>query len=120
MKGTYTTSKGIVLPMPEYGSWEWGLYQYEMRKIANKGHNFPYWNEEKHGKMLKNGYEFYKFTEFNRPVDYTQSEIEAKRVRDELKGSGHKVTIVCGYNKTIQRTKFYTILYKKNGTKKTN
>jgi hypothetical protein len=113
MPRTYTTSKGTVLPMPEYGTTGWQLYQYEMRKIANKGHNFPYWNEEKHGRMLEDGYLLYKFTEFNQPVDYTKSEAQAKEVREQLKKTGHKATIICGYHKTIQREKFYTILYKR-------
>lgn len=116
-KNTYIDSKGNVRPMPEYGKVGWQSYQYEMMKIANKGNNFQYWNEERHGEMLKRGYEFYDFMELGQVVHHTRSVLKAKEVRATLRSTGHYATIIAGYHQTVQREKFFSILYKKKSNK---
>ncbi len=113
-KLTYKTSKGVEKEVPQYGTPEYSLYTYELMKINNKGHNYEYWNEEKHGKMLKNGYELYKFTNsFNKVEFYSYSEINAKEIVNKLREEGNYARIVCGYSQNVQRMKTFSILYKK-------
>jgi len=111
MKQTYITSNGAIRVMPQYGTADWRMYQYEQVKIANKGHNYQYWNDEKHQKMLDNGYDLYKFDE---KYGYAiSSELHAKEIVDRLRSEGNYVRIICGYEKTVQRIKHYSILFKK-------
>ena len=45
MKRTNKRSK-LLDNVPKYGTPEWGHYQYERAKEANRGHNYRYWNEK--------------------------------------------------------------------------
>ena len=113
----YTTSKGIIKDIPEYGSWEWRLYQYEMAKVANRGHNYQYWNEEKHSKMLENGWQLYKFEKnLSRTIGETYatlSENSAQEIVKQLRTENNYARIIAGYSQNVQRMKMFSIIYKK-------
>lgn len=109
-KPTYKTSKGIEKEIPQYGTPAYSLYVYELTKVNNRGHNYEYWNEGKHNKMLKNGYDLYKFKKGD---FYTYSEIHAKDIVNKLREENNYARIVCGYSQNIQRMKTFSVLYKK-------
>jgi hypothetical protein len=77
---------------------DWDVMQYKARRDAMRGHHYPYWDDEK-----------YKDWEIAKT---TVSEYYALKLRDEMKLIHKKVKIVCGYEKTVQRVKHYTIIYK--------
>lgn len=111
---TYKTSKGIEKPIPNYGTPEYGLYVYELTKINNKGHNYEYWNDKKHYKMLEDDWTLYEFVNKDFTSEtHTSSESIAKESVNKLKKDGNYARIICGYHKVIQKIKYYSIIYKK-------
>lgn len=93
---------------------EWDAMQYEARKNSMKGRNYEYWNEEKHGRLIESGYSFHFFkTRGGSIEDYTSIEDDAKDAVEKYKQTGHYARIVCGYEKSVQRTKYFTVIFKK-------
>jgi len=84
--------------------------KYERLKEANRGHNFEYWNDEKHGKMISDGWALWDFGGDWR--DATKSESIAKEKVSELRKSRHYARIICGYMKDRQSNKYFSIIYK--------
>lgn len=78
---------------------------YELRKHNMRGHNYQYFNEEKHGHL--------DFWVFKNGDEATKSEILAKKVVEELRKEGFYARIICGYQKDIQRNKYFSIIYRK-------
>lgn len=95
---------------------EWDSMQYKAALEAKRGHNYQYWNDEKHDKLLQNGWQLYSFpvnrngktTESNS----TMSEYSANETKQSLITDGYLAIIVCGYDKNIQRIKTFSILYR--------
>jgi hypothetical protein len=89
------------------------IKKYLRRLEANRGYNFEYWNDEKHAKLLENGYEVYTFVrEKRRDLESTSSVSEAKEVVQQLRKTGNFARIVCGYDQNQQRQKRFTVIYK--------
>ena len=96
------------------------IQNYQRKLVSNKGSNFEYWND-KHEKMLGNGWELFLITKtptrqwskiFKR---YSTSSVEhAKKFVEQLRSKHNYARIVCGYEKTRQRVKMYSIIYKPN------
>jgi hypothetical protein len=99
--------------IPKYGTPEWGLFQYEQAKIAKRGHNYEYWNEKKHYKMLENGWALYVFKKHKDDNKAISSEISAKEVVEKLRTENYFARIVCGYSQNVQRIKMFSVIYKK-------
>lgn len=99
---------------------DWDSMQYRRRLEARKGSNYEYWNE-KHEDMMENkGWDLYELAEkttrqwgntYGRFS--TTSEHHAKKAVKFLRETGHYARIVCGLQKTVQRTKHYSVIYKK-------
>ena len=101
--------------LPKYGTTEWRAYQYDRAKLANRGHNYAYWND-KHYEMLESGWSLYEFdgnTRHDRQA--TTSELIAKDVVSKLRSDGCSARIVAGLVKTQQRRKHFSVIYKKKG-----
>jgi hypothetical protein len=99
---------------------KWDIESYSKRLQANKGRNYEYWDEAKHGKLLLDGYSLYKFTDSSTiqwsvriRITSTSSENMAKKAVKELRETGNYARIVCGYSKNRQRIKMFSIIYKK-------
>ena len=97
---------------------KWDCENYKRRLESNKGSNYEYWNS-KHDKLLKEGWELYLIVET--PTRQwskifkgfaTSSEHHAKKFVEELRANNNYARIVCGYEKNMQRTKMYSIIYK--------
>ena len=88
-------------------------HQYKRMLEERRGHNYEYWNE-KHEAMIDSGkWQLYKFSlNDKREDDAISDENEAKKVVTELRASGHYARIVCGWEKTIQRLKMFSIIYR--------
>ena len=93
---------------------QWDSMQYQAKLDANKGHNYEYWNDDKHGKLLTKGWEIFSF-----PVKSTISETEATSseltaiiTRDKLRTEGNYARIIAGYSKNVQRMKMFTVIFK--------
>jgi len=100
---------------------EWDMMQYKAALEARRGHNFTYWDDSKHDKLLQNGWQFYNF-----PTNYggkisesvsTSSELTAKETKESLIADGYLARIFCGYDKNVQRIKMFSIIYKLKPTK---
>ena len=94
-------------------------YQYKRMLEERRGHNFEYWNDEKHEKMLKNGWFLFEYPcsgKRNWNIHCEKyaitSEYYAKKYLKQLRESGNFARIICGYTKTIQREKHFSIIYK--------
>jgi len=116
-------SKGYVFDPnhpPKYGSPQWRLYQYEMVKMNNRGHNYEYWNEEKHNKMLDNGWNLYVVTDKGPAYEQfaTPSEYKAKEIVEKLRSENNFARIIAGYCQNVQHTKEFSVIYKPQKTKK--
>lgn len=97
--------------IPKYGSIEWGIYQYEQQKKFMRGHNYRYFNEKWWKKMESKGWKMHQFhSKYDR--DATDIESIAKEWVEQYRNDGCNARIICGYHKTRQRTKFYTVIYK--------
>lgn len=97
--------------IPKYGSKEWGLYQYEQAKKAKRGHNYEYWNEVKHSKMLKSGWSLFKFEDkFDKYA--ISAEYKAAEIVKKLRSEENFARIIAGYSQNIQRIKMFSIIYK--------
>ena len=97
---------------------KWDSENYKRMLEAKRGHNYQYWNES-HDKMLENGWEIFIIAQestrqWNNVFDRysTTSEDHAKKIAEKLRTENNCVRIVCGYVKTKQRDKRYTIIYK--------
>jgi hypothetical protein len=87
---------------------------YQRKKDANKGYNFRITNEN--GKNSEtNGYLMYKGFSPRWHVDATTSLLEAAKIVTELRSEGNYAEL-CGYVKTVQRVKHYTIISKNKTT----
>ncbi len=76
---------------------------YQAMLEARRGRNFEYWNDKKHGALLGKGWS----------IDQTLTSVLCAIDRvTELRNTGNHARIVCGYEKTIQRIKHYTIITK--------
>ena len=102
---------------------EWDIENYKKRLEAKKGSNYEYWNE-KHDKMLQNGWNLFLITEqptrqwskiFSR--HYTSSENHAKKFVEKLRAENNYARIVCGYSKNRQRIKMYSVIFKQKNEK---
>jgi len=85
--------------------------KYQKLKESRRGDSFEYWNDEKHGAMLENGWSLWSFGGHYREA--TRDVIGAKEKVLELRSSGHFARIVCGYEKTQQKERFCSIIYRK-------
>lgn len=99
---------------------DWDLSNYAKRLQANKGSNYEYWNENKHGKLLEKGYSLHKFTDTAsiqwsvRIIKTATSSINmAKQAVDKLKSENNYARIICGHSKNKQRIKMFSVIYKK-------
>lgn len=88
-------------------------FQYKRMLEERRGHNYQYWNE-KHEKMLMNGWNLYGFGTYPLEQSATNIEDDAISAVNELRATGYNARIVCGYQKDIQRTKYYSVIYKRN------
>jgi hypothetical protein len=79
--------------------------KYQKLKESRRGDSFEYWNDEKHGLMLENGWALWDFA--------TLSVLQAKEKVVELRKSGHYARIVCGYQKSKQRERYCSVIYRK-------
>jgi myosin-crossreactive antigen len=77
---------------------DWDMMQYRARLEARRGHNYPYWEDNKYANWQIG--------------ETTKSELVAKELLAETKRKYHSAKIICGYVQTIQRVKHYTIIYK--------
>ena len=92
---------------------EWDSRSYRLAMEARRGHSFEYWNDDKHGKMLENGWSLHQFSDKKFVEWYgTISEESAKEVVDKLRSEGNYARIVCGYNKNRQRIKMHSVIFK--------
>lgn len=105
--------------MTEKERLEWDISNYSKRLDANKGSNYEYWNEEKHGKLLLDGYALHQFSDKSSiqwsvriRQDSTSSENMAKQAVKQLRESGNYARIVCGHSKNKQRIKMFSVIYK--------
>ena len=92
------------------------IENYKKKLISNKGSNFEYWND-KHEKMLENGWDLFLITHKRKGIEIyknysTSSEDHAKEFVEQLRQEGNYARIVCGYEKTRQRVKMYSVIYK--------
>jgi hypothetical protein len=88
--------------LPKYGTPQYNLYCYERMKAANRGHNYEYWNEKKHGEMLKNGWDLYKMPSKMDISSYaTSSEYHAIEVVEKLRTENNYARIIAGYEKNV-------------------
>lgn len=76
-----------------------------------RGFNFEYWNE-KHDKMLDNGWDLYVFENSKLDKLTTSSRQYAKEIVEKLRSEGNFARIICGYEKNIQRIRMYSIIFK--------
>jgi hypothetical protein len=95
---------------------EWDDMQYKARLQAKRGHNFQYWNDDKHDKLFDDGWKMYQFS-FNINGKISQSETTFSEeigieVKKSLIADGYRAKLFCGYNKNIQRIKTFSVLYK--------
>lgn len=89
---------------------------YKRKKEANKGYNFPYFNQETWDKLEEDGYEMYDFTDkFKNLTSSTRSVDEAKEIVEKLHSEGNYARIICGYDKDRQRNKYFTVIFKPKG-----
>lgn len=99
---------------------KWDIENYSKRLQANKGSNYEYWNEVRHGKLLIDGYALHQFSD-KASIQWsvrikehsTSSENMAKQVVERLRAEGNYARIVCGYSKNKQRIKMFSVIYKK-------
>jgi hypothetical protein len=92
---------------------DWFAMCYQRKKEANKGYNFPYFNQEKWDELEKNGYEMYYFKDaWKNNTEGTTSVDEAKEVVERLRNEGNYARIICGYIQTKQHQKHFTVIYK--------
>lgn len=95
---------------------KWDAMQYQANLEARRGHNFPYWSDDKHDKLLQSGWQFYQFpTERKGRISEsisTHSELSAVETKKQLIADGYLARIFCGYDKNIQRIKTFSILFK--------
>lgn len=98
-----------------YGTTEYKAYAYQLMKENNRGHNYQYWNDDTHGKLLNEGWELHRFEKvrFDYALDYTLSELHAKEVVDELRKTGYYARIIAGMHKNVQKQKTFSIIKKK-------
>ena len=92
---------------------KWISFQYNQKKEANKGYNFAYFNQDKWDLLEAKGYKLYKFKDsFGYQCESTKSVLEAKKIVEELRTNNNYSRIICGYDKDIQGTKYFTVIYK--------
>ncbi len=100
--------------IPKYGTPEYGIYAYNLMKENNRGHNYEYFNEDKWKKYQESGYKMHEFADTRGGnIFATQSEYGAKEIVKNYKNDGYYARIIAGYHKTVQRIKFFTIIFKK-------
>ena len=92
------------------------IENYQKKLASNKGYNFEYWND-KHEQMLENGWELFSITHTRKGIEIykrnaTSSKEHAIEFVKQLRVDGNYARIVCGYEKTRQRIKMYSIIYK--------
>ncbi len=103
---------------PKYGGPEWGAYQYERAKEANRGHNYRYWNDKWWKEMQDKGWKIVKFEDnWDNLIDYTPSEIQAKNVLNMYRNDRYYARIIAGYHQVKQRIKYYTVICKEKVSK---
>jgi hypothetical protein len=101
--------------IPTYGTTEYKMYAYQLMKENNRGHNYQYWNDDIHGKLLNEGWELHRFEKvrFDEALDHTMSELNAKEIVNELRQSGYYARIIVGMHKNVQKRKTFSIIKKK-------
>lgn len=99
-------------PVPVYGTIEWRIHQYERMKEENRGHNYRYWNEKWWKEQEAKGWKIVPIPVDKGKFDYWTYEEHAKEIVDTFRKTGYYSRIICGYHKTKQRQKFYTVIYK--------
>ncbi len=101
--------------IPVYGTAEYKAYVYQLMKEKNRGHNYQYWNDDTHGKLLNEGWELHRFEKvrFDQALVYTLSELHAKEIVDELRKTGYYARIIAGMHKNVQKQKTFSIIKKK-------
>lgn len=93
---------------------KWDGMQYQAKLDANKGHNYEYWNDDKHGKLLNEGWELFSFPvkSIISETEATVSEHTAIEALDKLRTEGNFARIIAGYSKNVQRMKMFSIIFK--------
>ena len=98
---------------------KWDCDNYRKRIESKRGRNYEYWKDEKHNKMLENGWNLYVFTEKSRyswgkkmVKHAVSSEDYAKLELSKIRKGGNFARIVCGYEQNRQRIKMYSIIFK--------
>ena len=98
--------------LPKYGTLERRAYQYQRMKEENRGKNFEYWNEEKHEKMLDEGWDLYLFPNQRTDLYSTSCMLCAKEIVEQLRSEGNFARIIAGRDQNVQRTKMFSIIFK--------
>lgn len=89
---------------------EFQAHQYKRMLEERRGNSFEYYNEEKHEKLiLDKGWNWYTF---RGNEDYTSSQLEAQEIVTKLRSENNHARIVCGLHKDVQRTKYFSVIYK--------
>jgi hypothetical protein len=93
---------------------EWDINSYKKKLEANKGHNYQYWSEKLEKELTEKGYEWYNF---DNNKQATASELKAQEIVEQLRNDGCYARIIAGYEQNVQRTKMFSITYKKKNKK---
>lgn len=97
----------------KYGSSEWRLYQYQRAKEENRGHNYSYYSEKLNKYLIEKGYKWHLFTDKYSEREATSSELFAKEIIIDYKSKGYYARIIAGKSQNVQKTKMFSICYKK-------
>jgi hypothetical protein len=106
--------KGYKQKMSDEQRRKLSMFQYAMMLKYRRGHNYEYWNE-KHFIMIGRGWKLADFSPYNNNYEKyaTHREDIAKHEVEVLRATRHYARIICGYKKDIQRTKYYSVIFKK-------
>jgi hypothetical protein len=92
------------------------IHKYVRGLEEKRGHNYEYWSD-RHDSMLENsGYSIAMIETIRRgkliTEEATTIEGDAKDKVVKLRAEGNYARIVCGYRKDVQRTKYFTVIFK--------
>ncbi len=99
--------------IPKYGTAAWKTYQHKQGKTPVEHiQNYQIWNEKNHGKLIENGWDFYRFPRGDSFSLSTPSELMAQNAAEKLRDEDNDVRVVAGYDKSIPRIKLFSIIFK--------
>lgn len=99
---------------PTYGTAAWKAHQYKQGKIVGNEPsevNYQYWNDQNHGKLVENGWDFYKFPRGEGFSLTTPSELIAQEAANKLRNENNDVRVVAGYNTNVLRIKLFSVIF---------